>query len=28
MLDREGAASIRELRDTRLEHWAARPINA
>ncbi|MGN6307596.1 MAG: quinone-dependent dihydroorotate dehydrogenase [Mesorhizobium sp.] len=27
-LDREGAASIRDLRDTRLDDWAARPISA
>jgi dihydroorotate dehydrogenase len=27
-LDREGAASIRDLRDTRLDAWAAKPISA
>lgn len=27
VLDREGAASIRALRDTRLDDWAARPIS-
>jgi dihydroorotate dehydrogenase len=26
VLDREGLASIRELRDTRLDEWAARPL--
>jgi len=28
MLDREGVASIRALRDTRLDSWAAKPISA
>jgi len=26
LLDREGAGSIRDLRNTRVDHWAAQPL--